>query len=87
MSTRPLSPLNTNYDPPQPWRCVTHARHGCEGPVVGAVGAVPVCANGAVAEESARATDRARREALLADPEFQKVLAEEARIEQMLEMR
>jgi hypothetical protein len=37
-----------------PWICVTHETHTCSGPVIGAVGAVPVCEAGATAETRAR---------------------------------
>ncbi len=51
---RMLPELNPNYDPPQPWRCVTHAVHACDGVVIGAVGAYPVCHEGALAEQLER---------------------------------
>lgn len=54
----PLPPLNDNYAPPQPWRCVTHAAHECTGDVVGALGAVPVCEPGRVAEIAVHTADR-----------------------------
>jgi hypothetical protein len=83
----PISPLNTNYDPPRPWTCMTHAAHECTGTIVGKVGAYPVCQAGAAAELAARAADTERIQALLADPEMQARLAEEARIERMIESR
>jgi hypothetical protein len=80
-----LPPLNANYDPPQPWKCITSATHDCDGPVIGKVGAYPVCANGATAEIARRNADDARLARLYADPEFQRLLAQEARIERRLE--
>lgn len=84
---RPLTPLNTNYNPPRPWACITHESHDCTGTVIGALGAIPVCASGAVAQQAARDADRARRDALLATPEMQRILAKEARIERWIETR
>lgn len=78
---RALSALNTNYDPPQPWRCVTHEAHDCDGKVIGAVGAVPVCNTGAAAEITAQVADRLRREALLSDPAVQEAMRWEQRME------
>lgn len=87
MSLRPLPDLNDNYTPARPWVCVTRQSHHCTGPVVGAIGAIPVCANGAVPEEQAVEADRARRTALLAHPAFQSVLAQEAAMERAIEAR
>lgn len=84
---RPLSPLNENYQPGRSWLCATFAPHECLGTVVGAVGAYPVCANGAVAEEAAREADQARRDAWLNSPEGQRVLRQEAAMERWIEGR
>lgn len=82
---RQLSALNPNYDPPRPWRCATQATHDCDGEVVGAVGAYPVCCRGAEAEQLARAEQAERMNRLLADPAFQARIAEESRIETGIE--
>lgn len=82
---RELPTLNTNYDPPQPWRCATRAAHDCDDDVVGAVGAYPVCCRGAEAEQLARAEQAERMRRLLADPEFQATLAREAEVEMRIE--
>jgi len=84
---RELPPKNTNYTPPIAWRCCTHAEHVCCGPVVGALGAVPVCANGAWAEEAARLADKARIARLMADPTFRAQLDREAAEEAAFERR
>jgi hypothetical protein len=84
IEVRPLPPLNENYSPPQPWRCATRAEHDCTGSVIGAVGAYPVCANGAEAEIEARLAEEARRAELLADPEIQRQIAWEQRVERRL---
>jgi hypothetical protein len=81
-TVRPLPALNDNYLVPRPWDCITHETHDCGGPVVGAVGAIPVCAAGAVAELAMRAREDARRAALLADPAFQRLLTQECALEQ-----
>jgi hypothetical protein len=87
LDVRPLPALNDNYDPPRPWVCATHAAHECDGKVVGALGAYPVCLEGAVAERAARRAEAERRARLMADPEFQARLREEARIERWIETR
>lgn len=84
---RPLSPLNTNYDPPRPWTCQTPAGHDCAGPVVGAVGAYPVCQAGAGAEITRRHAEDARLAALWEDPEFRAAIAAEAAVERWIESR
>lgn len=86
-AVRPLPALNSNYDPPQPWICVSHTPHDCAGPVIGALGATPVCAAGAVAEEAAREADRARVAAWAASPEGRRAIAQEAAIERWIETR
>jgi len=81
LDVRPLSPLNANYDPPRPWICATHAAHECDGKVVGALGAYPVCLEGAVAERAARVAEEQRRAELLADPAIQRQIAWEIAME------
>lgn len=82
---RPLSALNENYQPPQPWRCVTLYEHECTGHVVGAVGAIPVCEAGQVVEVAARVADRERMARWMADNAD--LVAREARWEQSMEAR
>ena len=77
---RALPALNTNYDPPQPWRCVTYETHVCSGVVVGEVG-VPVCAAGAVAEGAAQDADRAYWSAWADSPAGRAEGAAERRLE------
>lgn len=64
---RPISPMNTNYNPPRPWVCGTMERHDCDGIIVGSMG-VAVCAAGAVAEQAAWDRSNAWAEAYLASP-------------------
>lgn len=85
IEVRPLSPLNENYDPPQPWRCITLQPHSCSGEVVGAVGSIPVCASGVDAEQSYRRVE-ARRQAIW-ENENADLLAREAAAEQAFERR
>lgn len=80
-----LPPLNYNYDPPQAWVCLVGDDHAC-GPVIGALGALPVCAEGDRIESAVRAADRRRIQAMLAKPEWRAVLAAEAAMERRLEM-
>jgi hypothetical protein len=87
LAVRALPALNANYDPPRPWRCLTHQAHECDGTVIGALGALPVCAAGAVVELAAQATDRARADAWADSPEGRRVLAAEARTERWIESR
>jgi hypothetical protein len=82
---RSLPPINEATG--RPWICTTFAEHECHGPVVGAVGAYPVCANGVPAEQAARAREQARQDALLADPIFRAQIEREARQEQAWERR
>ena len=82
-----LPPLNASYDPPRPWRCITQEPHDCDGQVIGSLGAIPVCAAGAVVEEAARIRDRARQDAWAASPEGRRMIAEEAAIERWIEFR
>lgn len=56
---RELPAMNSNYDPPQPWRCISHERHECDGQVIGQVG-VPVCAAAAELEQARQDEDAAR---------------------------
>lgn len=84
---RSLPELNTNYDPPQPWRCIPPAEHVCSGPVVGAVGAYPVCQAGAVAEQVRRDEENARLAAWMAQPEVRTMLDAEAARERYWEGR
>jgi hypothetical protein len=78
-----LRPLDaTRYDG-EPWTCQTSEPHLCEGPVVGAIGAYPVCANGVDAERAARVSDRARMERWA--EENADLLAAEAEAEQAYE--
>jgi hypothetical protein len=84
---RALPEKNTNYTPPVAWRCATFAEHVCAGPVVGAMGAVPVCANGAWAEEADRLANEARIARLMADPSFREQLRREAAEEAAFERR
>lgn len=79
---RDLSPMNENYVPARPWKCLTRASHDCVGPVIGALGALPVCANGADAERAARQADRARINAWADSPEGRAAIAAERRIEE-----
>jgi hypothetical protein len=59
---RALPALNTNYDPPRPWRCCVDEPHECDGVVVGALGATPTCAAGEPAwREAARRRDERLR--------------------------
>ena len=87
LELRNLPPLNPNYTPPRPWRCATHADHACDGPVIGAIGSIPVCANGAHAERATRHEDAARLERRLADPAFRAMLDREAAAENAFERR
>jgi hypothetical protein len=86
-SVQPIEPLNSNYDPPQPWRCqrvfAPRLPSPCPGVVVGKVGACPVCADCGPIEVAAVNAERARIEALVASPEF----IAEARREQAWEAR
>ena len=77
MNIRPLSPLNTNYDPARPWRCITPAGHECDGQVIGAYGAYPVCQAGAVAEHARRIAEDERILALADDLHVQAAIAAE----------
>lgn len=82
---RQLSSLNTNYDPPQPWQCMSDAAHECTGEVIGALGVAPVCEPGATAERIEREQDRARIRAWTDSPEGRAALAEEAAMERRIE--
>lgn len=84
---RALSPMNTNYDPPRPWQCLTPADHTCTGKVVGAVGSYPVCEPGAAAEIADRIADRARVQAWMDSPEGRRTLANEFAVERSIEWR
>jgi hypothetical protein len=55
---RELPAINPNTG--APWRCITREQHVCAGPVIGAVGAVPCCANGVVVEATAVERERVR---------------------------
>ena len=77
---RPLDP--TRHDG-EPWTCATLVAHECTGPVVGAIGAYPVCANGVEAERASRVADRARMEKWAA--ENADMLRAEAEAEQAYE--
>jgi len=86
---RPLAdrPLNDNYTPARPWLCATDETHTCTGTVVGFVGACPVCQTGVDAEIAAQTADQVRRAALLLDPEFMRMVREEAAMERRMEGR
>ena len=79
--------MNTNYDPPQPWRCATYAAHVCDGQVIGALGAYPVCAAGAAAEQVARDADQVRISAWMNSPEGRREIAREQATEHRIEGR
>lgn len=72
---RPLSDINPATG--SPWRCITHEAHQCAGPVVGAVGAIPVCKAGRPAEVAARVADRERIAGLMAQWQADGTLARE----------
>jgi hypothetical protein len=65
---RELPPLNTNYSPPRPWVCCAHVAHECAGPVVGALGATPVCAAAVAPWLAEQAADHERWERYAASP-------------------
>jgi hypothetical protein len=72
---RHLPGLNDNYSPAKPWVCVTHTEHTCSGTVIGAIGAIPVCADGARTEVAARVADRERIAILMDTPVMRTHLA------------
>lgn len=77
---RTLPALNDNYSPARPWACMAPGAHECDGQVIGAHGAYPVCAQGvavAQAQEDAIMADVA---ALMASPRFQREAAWERRM-------
>lgn len=81
---RALPAYNTNYNPPRPWVCMTREAHGCDATVVGALGALPVCRAGAVAEQVAARADAARIAALMDTPAMRAEAARERRWEQQV---
>jgi hypothetical protein len=75
---RPLSPMNTNYDPPRPWICQADITGPiCQGAVVGAVGATPVCEACAPDLIAYRDAERARIMALMDTPAMRREAARE----------
>lgn len=70
-----------------PWRCVTPANHECDGVIVGALGAYPVCAAGAVAEQAARDAHDARMVAWRRSPEGRRTLRAEAALNRHMARR
>ena len=81
---RELPALNGNYDPPRPWVCLVTDPHDC-GPVIGAMGATPVCAKGAEVERQERDADRARIDAWANSAEGRRAIAEELAMERRIE--
>lgn len=85
MKLRPLPAMNDNYTPAREWACVTREEHDCQGPVIGALGAVPVCANGEVAERDAWVRHQAHLNTLYNDPKFLAAIEAEGRMERRIE--
>jgi hypothetical protein len=86
-SVRDIPAVNWVDGVPLPWTCQTDAPHECSGPVIGAVGAYPVCQAGAAAEIAVRDARDAETRAWMESPEGRRVIARESAAERRWERR